>query len=284
LVDIYPTINDLCGLPTEPNTDGNGYPLEGHSFRPLLSNPDGKWTGPDVTITALPGKDHSQHNRHQGTWFPHFSVRSEQYRYTLCANGEEEFYDYEADPLEWENLANDPAHAETKAMLKKKLIELRDGPKWTTLNSLKQWARGAHKGGAKEVGDELYFSGGKSFYLATIERFQDFELQFELKSTEADRLRISYHAVIDDNSISGMSAAIPPAPSNLEGGPVKFEVGDWNQYRIRVLGDRCRVWINEQLHSDVREENRSQTGVIAIDFPGVAAPSLQIRQSRIRPL
>jgi hypothetical protein len=195
-----------------------------------------------------------------------------------------EFYDLRDDPHEMKNLADDPAYAETKDALRLQLVELRDGPNWQTLDSLKQWTYGAYKGGAKEVGDELYFSGGKSFYLATIERFQDFELQFELKSTEADRLRISYHAVIDDNSISGMSAAIPPAPSNLEGGPVKFEVGDWNQYRIRVLGDRCRVWINERLHGDVHEENRSQAGVIGIDFPGVAAPSVQIRQSRIRPL
>ena len=62
--------------------------------------------------------DHSQHKRHQGTWFPHFSVRSKQFRYTLCANGEEELFDYEADPLEWKNLANDPRYAEPKEELR----------------------------------------------------------------------------------------------------------------------------------------------------------------------
>jgi arylsulfatase A-like enzyme len=284
LIDIYPTINDLCDLPTDPNADGNGYQLEGHSLLPLLTNPEGGWTGPDVAITALPGKDHSQHNRHQGTWFPHFSVRSKQFRYTLCANGEEELYDYEADPLEWKNLANDPAYTGSKTTLKAQLIELRDGPNWQTLDSLKQWTYGAYKGGAKEVGDELHFAGGKSFYLATIKKFQNLELQFKLKSPNADRLRVSYHAAIDQGRISGTVAATPPAPSNLEGEPVEFRAGDWNRYRIRVLGDRCRVWINERLHSDVREPVGPQHGVIGIDFTGAETPSVQLRQSRIRPL
>jgi arylsulfatase A-like enzyme len=284
LIDIYPTINDLCDLPDEPNEGGNGYQLEGHSLRPLLKDPDGGWTGPDVAITALPGKDHSQHNRHQGTWCPHFSVRGKQFRYTLCANGEEELYDYKADPLEWRNLASDPEYAESKADLKAQLIELRDGRNWQTLDSLNQWAYGAYKGGAREVGDELHVAGGKPFYLATIEKFQNFELQFDLKSPDADKLRVSYHAVIDNNSISGAAAAVPPAESNLEGEPVEFHAGDWNHYRIRVLGDRCRVWINERLHSDVREENRSQQGVVGIDFPGTETISIQLRRSRIRPL
>jgi arylsulfatase A-like enzyme len=284
LIDIYPTINDLCGLPTEPNASGNGYQLEGHSLRPLLTNPKGGWTGPDVAITALPGKDHSQHNRHGGTWFPHFSVRSKQYRYTLCANGEEELYDFNADPLEWRNLANDPAYAESKAALKAQLIGLRDGQNWQTLDSLNSWTYDAYKGGAKKAGGELQFAGGASFYLATIRKFQNFELQFDLKSANADRLRISYRAEIDNNRIMGTIVSIPPAPSNLEGGPVEFRVGDWNRYRIRVLGDRCRVWINESLHSDVREREGLQQGVIGIELPGVETRSVQLRQCRIRPL
>ena len=87
-------------------------------------NPNGGWTGPDVAITALPGKDHSQHNQFGGTWFPHFSVRSKQYRYTLCASGEEELYDHQADPNEWRNLADDPARQEIKGELRRKLLRL----------------------------------------------------------------------------------------------------------------------------------------------------------------
>lgn len=40
---------------------------------------------------------------------PHFSVCSSQYRYTRCANGEEELYDHNQDPHEWTNVATNQA-------------------------------------------------------------------------------------------------------------------------------------------------------------------------------
>lgn len=93
LIDIYPTFNDLCGLDRNPNKNGNGYELEGHSLLPLLKNPKkGKWTGPDVAITTIPGKNHMQHRVYEGTLYPHFSVRSERYRYSLTSEGDEDRY------------------------------------------------------------------------------------------------------------------------------------------------------------------------------------------------
>jgi len=116
LIDIYPTLVDLCGLPENPNRDTSCKPLEGHSLRPLLEDP-GKETcdkHPPVALTGI----------RDGNNTPHFSVRSRQYRYTLCGNGEEEFYDHDNDPNEWKNLAADPKHSETRKKLRSEMMKI----------------------------------------------------------------------------------------------------------------------------------------------------------------
>ena len=115
LIDMYPTLLDLCGLPKEPNERRSTTPLDGHSLRSLLSNPRRKeWNGPAVAFMGI--RDGKQN--------PHFSVRSNRYRYTLCGNGEEELYDHEEDPNEWTNLAGNPKHAETKKQLREELMTI----------------------------------------------------------------------------------------------------------------------------------------------------------------
>ncbi len=136
LIDVYPTLVDLCDLPKHPNTNASGYALEGHSIRPLLVDPNGVWAGPDVAITALPGKDHSQHREHLGTLYPHFSVRSRDWRYSLTSNGQEELYYYPSDPNEFTNLAHLPKHTKTKSRLRQQLIQLRDGHRWQAYETL----------------------------------------------------------------------------------------------------------------------------------------------------
>lgn len=136
LIDVYPTFIDLCGLPDNPHKGRSGCALDGHSIKPLLLNPKGKWSGPEVAITALPGKDHSQHREHVGTLYPHFSVRSRDWRYSLTSDGQEELYFYPNDPNEFNNLAGNPKHDKVKSRLLKQLISLRDGQKWQTYEAL----------------------------------------------------------------------------------------------------------------------------------------------------
>ena len=136
LIDVYPTIAELCELPPDPHATRSGYPLDGHSLVPLLRDPEGQWEGPDVAITALPGKDHSQHREHIGTLYPHFSVRSRDWRYSLTSDGQEELYFYPEDPNEFTNLASDPDYAAIQSGLKEQLIALRDGAGWRELTSL----------------------------------------------------------------------------------------------------------------------------------------------------
>ena len=84
LIDVYPTLSDLCGLPERPG-------LEGQSVCPLLENPDRARDRPAVTT-------HGRENH---------AIRSERWRYIRYADGSEELYDHDADELEWTNLAND---------------------------------------------------------------------------------------------------------------------------------------------------------------------------------
>lgn len=81
LLDIYPTLIDLCDL--SPRDD-----LEGLSLLPQLRDADTKREAPAVT-------SHNQGNH---------GVRSEDYRYIRYADGSEELYDMRSDPNEWMNL------------------------------------------------------------------------------------------------------------------------------------------------------------------------------------
>jgi arylsulfatase A-like enzyme len=97
LLDIYPTLIDLCGLPKKPE-------LQGQSLKPLLANPSAPWDKPALTDD---GPDKA-------------SVRTEQYRYSRFPDGEE-LYDHTKDPNEWHNLAGDPKLVGQKQALAKYL-------------------------------------------------------------------------------------------------------------------------------------------------------------------
>lgn len=100
MLDLYPTLLELCGLPGNPQ---NG----GHSLAPLLVNPETAW--PHAAITTYGYKNHA--------------VKSDRYRYIIYENGEEELYDHEDDRHEWNNRATDPANAEIKERLRRHLPE-----------------------------------------------------------------------------------------------------------------------------------------------------------------
>ncbi|MDB4331443.1 sulfatase [bacterium] len=94
LLDIFPTLSDLCGLKAPSN-------LEGSSLRPLLLDPDDeKWIKPAVT----------QIWHKNSAWG--YSLRTERFRYTEWLEGEAgvELYDHTNDPNEVTNLANSDQH------------------------------------------------------------------------------------------------------------------------------------------------------------------------------
>jgi len=90
LLDIYPTLVEMCGLPRNESN-------EGKSLAPLLKDPAAKSEA--AVITYLP-------NNH--------AVRTEQWRYIRYRDGGEELYDQHKDPDEFRNLAGDPKYTSLK--------------------------------------------------------------------------------------------------------------------------------------------------------------------------
>ena len=88
LLDIYPTLLDLAGLPQREG-------LEGLSLVPQLKDAATRRDRPAIT-------SHNQGNH---------GIRSERWRYIRYADGSEELYDHLHDPDEWTNLADRPEHA-----------------------------------------------------------------------------------------------------------------------------------------------------------------------------
>lgn len=91
LLDIYPTMLELCNLP-----DVKG--LEGTSLVPQLQDPKTRRIEPAIT-----------------TWhYNNHAARSLNFRYIRYRDGSEELYDHRTDPNEHHNLANDPELASIK--------------------------------------------------------------------------------------------------------------------------------------------------------------------------
>ena len=94
LMDIYPTLISLCGLPPKDS-------IEAIDLKPLLKNPKLEWDHPSVTTFG----------------FGNHAVRTERWRYIQYSDKSEELYDHDADPHEWKNLATDTKYADTKKKL-----------------------------------------------------------------------------------------------------------------------------------------------------------------------
>ncbi|MDG1874006.1 MAG: sulfatase [Mariniblastus sp.] len=107
LVDLYPTLADLAGIPAP---DG----LQGTSLKPLLSDPKAPvWNKEQAFTISRSGGE---------------SIRTMNWRFTQWGFGEKgmELYDLKNDPGEVQNLAKNPQYASVVSRLKKQLLAKRD--------------------------------------------------------------------------------------------------------------------------------------------------------------
>ncbi len=121
LIDIYPTLNDLCGLKGDTRKNNKGAKLDGHSLRPFLTDPKSEtWNGPDAALTMVYAGNKTGNDPTRQHW----SVRTRRWRYILYNNGSEELYDHDADPYEWTNLCEYERYDKIKEKLKSKLLRM----------------------------------------------------------------------------------------------------------------------------------------------------------------
>jgi iduronate 2-sulfatase len=112
LVDLYPTLVELCGLPQPAD-------LEGASFSRLLEQPNLAWKKAAFTVVsrgdnidATKKLDRAKMGR---------TVVTDRWRYTQWHDGSSELYDHANDPHEWSNLADSAEHASQRDGLQRLL-------------------------------------------------------------------------------------------------------------------------------------------------------------------
>lgn len=107
LLDLYPTLADLSGLPMPSQ-------VAGASLRDLLADPAAAWSRPAYTQVRRSA---------DGVTFMGRSVRTERWRYTEWDEGRRgvELYDHDRDSGELTNVAHDPAHADTARRMRELL-------------------------------------------------------------------------------------------------------------------------------------------------------------------
>ena len=102
LIDLYPTLAQLCGLPAPEG-------LQGRSFKELIETPTAVWDHPALSMAKTAGNAIG------------YTARTEKFRYVEWRNGQDGsvLFDVENDPSSTKNVADDPSYADTVKEMKK---------------------------------------------------------------------------------------------------------------------------------------------------------------------
>jgi uncharacterized sulfatase len=112
LLDIYPTVLELAGLPPASH-------VEGRSLTPLLRQPEREW--PHRSFAQLPNQERLPGGAKITDEMRGRSVRDGRWNYIAWAGGPEALFDLQTDPYQMQNLAAKPEHAGTLAAMRKLL-------------------------------------------------------------------------------------------------------------------------------------------------------------------
>ena len=144
LIDIYPTLKELCDLEVN-ETPNSILQLDGFSLKPFLENPEtNEWKGPKGALTVLgaginyPIEGIGFSSNPGALWHiqittdldksyvmqQNYSYRTKDWRYILYKNGKEELYNNSKDTYEWTNLAERLEYTQIKTKLKKEMLAI----------------------------------------------------------------------------------------------------------------------------------------------------------------
>lgn len=121
-------------------------------------------------------------------------------------------------------------------------------------------------------------------YLGTEKIFKDFDLTLEFKQGADGNSGVFFRSSIEGTKIAGWQAEVAPPDSDtgriyesygrgwLNDKPTPeqqaaLKYGEWNQYRVRVVGDHVQTWLNGVAITDLHDEKiGAATGCIALQI------------------
>lgn len=138
-------------------------------------------------------------------------------------------------------------------------------------------------------------------YLGTEKEYKNFELTLEFKQGADGNSGVFFRSSIDGTKITGWQAEVAPPGSNTGGiyesygrgwlikpdpklnSHLKF--GEWNQMKIRVVGDLVQTWLNGQKMIELKDEKIGEaTGIIALQIHDGGGIKVQWKNLNITPL
>lgn len=276
LIDLYPTLLELCGLVERPEN-------EGRSLVPLLDDPDADWR---FAISTTYGR-------------MNHALRSVDHRFIRYEDGSEELYAHNEDWNEWTNLADSKKHRDIVHEFREALpqTDALHHPSTTTgpVNAwfeeafkrhrvkddsesvpplfdgetLDNWMTQDGKPVTKgwEVVDgaiRLNREGGRAGHIVTRHEYGDFDLSFEWKIAPRGNSGLKYRVRKYGNKTLGLEYQIydDGKPDNKPGKGSTASVyaiyepdpemqvnppGEFNSARIIVRGSHIEHWINGKL-------------------------------------
>ncbi|MDP6964035.1 MAG: DUF1080 domain-containing protein, partial [Planctomycetota bacterium] len=152
---------------------------------------------------------------------------------------------------------------------------------------LRHWKM-AGPGSFVHDGDTVYAQGGMGLYWYSGREFKDFELELEWQVEDVANNSGVFVRFPDPNNDPWIAVnhgyeiqiCDTPAPKHNTGSIYSFkaathiptkEAGEWNKYRIRVVGQQYTIYINDELVNEFVGD-RSEQGYIGMQNHDDASP------------